>query len=237
LVGGIGSGKSSVAVILSGLGAKVIDSDQIARQELSNPDVIRVLRTWWGENICRPDGSIDRSQVADRVFADAREQRRLTELIHPRVAERRRVMMEAFQGDPHVRAIVIDSPLLIEAGLGPMCDRIIFVHADRALRLNRLGRDRGWSEAELQRREKSQNPLDTKRALADYIVDNNSDIDELRSQVEPLFLRVLQETSESSGRSSQETHRGEKKDTTKNRRGATPRRRRPRRRMIDGSGG
>jgi dephospho-CoA kinase len=197
-VGGIGSGKSSVAAILSDLGAKVIDSDRIARQELSDPDVIRVLKTWWGESICRPDGSIDRSRVADRVFGDARQQRRLAELIHPRVAERRRVMMEAFQADPQVRAIVIDSPLLFEAGLGPMCDRVIFVHADQAVRLDRLRRDRGWSEAELHRREKSQNPLDSKKALADYTVDNNSDIDELRSQVEPLFLRVLQETSESS---------------------------------------
>jgi dephospho-CoA kinase len=209
-VGGIGSGKSSVAAILSDLGAKVIDSDQIARQQLSDPDVIRVLKTWWGKGVCRPDGSIDRSQVADRVFEDPQEQRRLAELIHPRVAERRRAMMEVFQADPQVRAIVIDSPLLLEAGLGPMCDRVIFVHADRPVRLDRLRRERGWSEAELQRREKSQNPLDTKRALADYIVDNNSDIDELRPQVEPLFLRVLQETSESSGRSSQEKHRGEK---------------------------
>jgi dephospho-CoA kinase len=216
-VGGIGSGKSSVAAILGELGAKVIDSDRIARQELSDPDVIRVLKTWWGETICRPDGSIDRSQVADRVFGDSRQQRRLAELIHPRVAERRRMMMEAFQADPQVRAIVIDSPLLIEAGLGSMCDRVIFVHADRTVRLDRLRRDRGWSEAELHRREKSQNPLDTKRALADHTVDNNSGIDELRSQVEPLFLRILRETSESSLRSSQQTHRGAKEDTTENR--------------------
>jgi dephospho-CoA kinase len=217
LVGGIGSGKSSVAAILSDLGAAVIDSDRIARQELSDPDVIRVLKTWWGESVCRPDGTIDRSQVADRVFENPREQRRLAGLIHPRVAERRRVMIEACQADPRVRAIVIDSPLLIEAGLDSACDRVIFVHADRAVRLDRLRRDRGWSEAELLRREKSQNPLDTKRALADYTVDNNSDIDELRSQVEPLFLRVMQETSESSGRSSRETHRGQRKDTTANR--------------------
>lgn len=187
-----------MAAILADLGARVIDSDRIARQQLSEPDVIRVLQTWWGESICRPDGSVDRSRVADRVFENPREQRRLTELIHPRVAERRQAILRASQADPQVRAIVIDSPLLIEAGVNRMCDRVVFVHADRPVRLERLRRDRGWSESELDRREKSQNPLDTKRGLADYIVDNNSDTDELRSQVEQLFSRVLHETSRSS---------------------------------------
>lgn len=193
MAGGIGAGKTTVAAILEDLGAVVIDSDEIARERLSSPEVVSLLRQWWGESICHPDGTVDRGRVAEIIFRDPGERSRLAAVIHPHVARRRRELLASYQADPAVRAIVIDSPLLFEAGLDEMCDLVVFVHAERAVRQARVKADRGWSEEEFARREKLQKPLDMKRQRADYIVVSNSELKELRRQVERLFSRVLHE--------------------------------------------
>ncbi|MBN1512943.1 MAG: dephospho-CoA kinase [Phycisphaerae bacterium] len=193
MAGGIGAGKSTVARIACELGGCVIDSDRIARAEMNDPAVVALMRQWWGDSICRPDGSVDRAWIAETVFRDAAERARLEALIHPRVAVRRRDQMAAARSDPAVRLIVLDSPLLFEAGLAGECDAIVFVDADRGVRRARVQATRGWSEQEFDRREKVQDPLDSKRCRADYVVDGNSELDELRRQVKNLISRILHE--------------------------------------------
>ena len=112
LAGGIGAGKSTVAQMLGDRGARVIDSDRIAREELDHPDVRVVLRHWWGDSVCGPQGRVDRGRVADIVFPDAAERKRLEGLIHPRVAARRREQIAAARSDPAVRMIVLDLSLI-----------------------------------------------------------------------------------------------------------------------------
>ena len=147
--------------------------------------------SWWGESIRAADGSIDRKAIAQRVFCDAGELDRLERLLYPWIAERRKALLLAYQADPNVRAIVFDSPKLYEAGLDKECDAVVFVDAERSVRLARLARSRGWTDAELSRRENLQDPLDCKRANADYVVVNHSDISELRSRVEQVFQSAL----------------------------------------------
>jgi dephospho-CoA kinase len=198
LTGGIGSGKSTVASIFSDLGAGVIDSDRLAADVLNEADIRRQLRGWWGDAVCRSDGTVNRRYVADIVFADAGARERLSSLIHPRVARMRESRIAVLDRDPGVRVIVVDSPLLVEAGLDRFCDAVVFVNADRAVRLARVRSDRNWTEEEFDRREKSQKPLDIKRERADYIVEGNSGISELRLQVERLLSRILGETRRTS---------------------------------------
>jgi dephospho-CoA kinase len=192
LAGGIGAGKSKVARILASLGARVIDSDALAHQELRDPEVIRTLTEWWGESILDPDGQVDRSRLAARVFAHAEEKARLEGLLHPRVARRRESLIWELERDDAVRAVVLDSPLLFETGLNRRCDSVVFVDAEASVRAERVRRTRGWSEEELHRREKLQAPLDKKRSGADHTVVNNSDEDDLRTQVVRLFNRLLE---------------------------------------------
>jgi dephospho-CoA kinase len=97
-----------------------------------------------------------------------------------------------------VIAYVWDTPLLLEAGLGPMCDAVVFVDAPFEERLGRVRGRSGWDEAELLRREKSQMPLDTKKALSDYVVTNAADADHgpsasagLREQVRRVLSQIL----------------------------------------------
>lgn len=194
LAGGIGSGKSTVARILAELGAAVIDADELNRQVLVAQETRDILVSWWGRRILAADGSVDRAAIADLVFRDPMERARLESLVHPLIAERRERLLEQYQDNPQVRAIVIDAPLLFEAGLVERCDRVVFVETDRGVRTARVASDRGWSGEELARREKSQLPLDLKRRRADHVCRNNSDMAVLRQQVEALFSQVVSGT-------------------------------------------
>jgi dephospho-CoA kinase len=177
LLGAPGSGKSTVARALAAEGCAVIDADRLSHEALEEPDVVEQLRQWWGEGVIGPDGRPDRAAIGRIVFQDAAERERLEGLLHPRVHARRRELRAACGRDPAVRAIVEDMPLLLEKGLADQVDALVFVAAPRAQRLRRLADSRGWDAAEVDRREKSQVPLDTKRARADYVIDNRDGAD------------------------------------------------------------
>jgi len=198
LVGGIGSGKSFVAKLFAELGCLVVDSDAQVTQAYRDPMVVKALRGWWGDQVLHSDGTVNRSAIAARVFADAGEKRRLENLLHPMVHAAREAQMRAAGGDSQVVAYVWDTPLLLEAGLGPQCDAIVFVDTPFEHRLARVGSRSGWDEAELRRREKSQMALDSKRALAEYVISNAADagsgpsaLTDLREQVRRVFSQIL----------------------------------------------
>ena len=193
LAGGIGSGKSTVAQILSELGAGVIRSDDLASVEINAPEVKETLSEWWGADVFAADGSVDRRKVASIVFVDAAQRHRLEVLLHPRVGIRRADLVAEMEAQGKVKAIVLDSPLLYEADLDLMCDAVIFVDAAQAAREARSEKSRNWPAGELARREKTQQPLDMKRARADYTVDNNSTLAALRRQVEGVFAQIVSE--------------------------------------------
>ncbi len=190
LAGGIGAGKSEAARILADLGAGVIDSDALAREELDASDVVNAIRDIWGDDVLTPDGKVDRTRLR-RVFAHPVERRRLESLIHPRVARRREALQERFEADPSIRAAVLDTPLLFEAGLAPTCDVVLFIEAERATRQRRVEQTRSWSDAELEQREKLQKALDIKKRSADQIVENNSTVEMLSQQLADFFSRLI----------------------------------------------
>lgn len=198
LVGGIGSGKSEVARALASLGCVVSDSDAQARAVLDRPEVRAKLVRWWGRGVVGSDGRINRAAVARIVFGDARQRRRLEELVHPLVRRaRREVIARASRaGAP---AVVIDSPLLLERGVDRECDVIVFVRAPRRLRRARVAR-RGWTGAELARRERAQMPLDRKRRRADHVVVNDADRGTLRRRVARLLERIRSEHGHTQGK-------------------------------------
>ena len=196
LVGGIGSGKSFVAKLFAEAGCLVVDSDAQVREAYRDPKVVEAVRGWWGDEVLHDDGSVNRSAIAARVFADPDEKRRLEGLIHPIVHAQRERQMWAAADDPQVVAYVWDTPLLLEAGLAAQCDAIVFVDAAPEQRLSRVKSRSGWDRAELERREKSQTPLDTKRSLADYVVSNTADADSGPSALAGLREQVLRVLSQ-----------------------------------------
>jgi len=191
LTGGISAGKSVVAGIMHELGAAVIDSDRLAHEELCDSSVVKTLTTWWGEKVLGTGGRVDRRAVGRIVFSDPVQLKRLEDLLYPRIDRRRGELVADIEGDESVRAIVYDAPKLFEAGLDRKCDQLVFVDAPWALRVQRAAMSRDWDEAELLRREKMQDPLESKKSKADYVVANQFDIDTLRSCVEQVFRSIL----------------------------------------------
>ncbi len=190
LTGGIGAGKSAVARVLGELGCFVVNSDDLAREALCDPAVHKTLVQWWGEGILAPDRRIDRLSVARIVFVRPAERERLESLVHPWIEKRRLAMFRTAPDE--APALVIDAPLLIEAGVDRQCDAVIFVEADRTRRLARLAEKRGWSEQEMNQREESQLPLDAKRIRADYVIVNNGDLRSLTGQVRRTLREIVQ---------------------------------------------
>ena len=170
LVGGIGSGKSAAAAILADLVCVVSDSDRDARSVLADPEVLEVLRGWWGDAIVSTDGRPDRSAIAARIFGDPAERSRLEALVHPRLHRLREIRFQSAPSD--ARGLVIDAPLLFEADLDRQCDAIFFIDAPDGHRIDRVVTTRGWDEVELRRREQAQLPLDEKRDRASHVIEN-----------------------------------------------------------------
>ncbi|MFQ5424050.1 MAG: dephospho-CoA kinase [Phycisphaerae bacterium] len=194
MAGGVGAGKSAVAAILVDLGAGVVDSDALGREEINAPEVKAALCRWWTPAILDTDGGVDRAKVATIVFGDSVQRRRLEALLHPRIAARRAELLSRMNDQSDVRMIVLDSPLLYETDLDLECDAVIFVDADRATRLQRSEKSRHWSKEQFTRREKSQQSLDMKRARADYVCGNHSTLAELRESVTAIFAQIVSTT-------------------------------------------
>lgn len=182
LAGGIGSGKSAVAKVLAGMNYLVIDSDAEAKAALDRPEVLGQLVRWWGKDVATTEGRADRKAIAAIVFADPAQRARLEGLVHPLVKAGRAelVARAAAQGRP---GVVIDAPLLFEAGSDAECDAVIFVDAPRAARLARVQATRGWDEAELARREIAQIPLQEKQRRSDTTVVNDGPPETLAERV------------------------------------------------------
>jgi dephospho-CoA kinase len=175
ITGGAGTGKSTVARMFAELGAEVLDADQVAR------DVVAVgapaweeLRRLYGPEYFHENGELNRSKLAQLVFADPEERRRLDRLIHPRVeAELQARVAELRRRGKAL--VLVEVPLLFEAGREAAYDRVIVVTAPEAVQIRRLqGRDRR-GEAEIRGMLQAQWPLADKVARADYVVDNGGE--------------------------------------------------------------
>lgn len=193
IVGGIGSGKSTVARVFASLGCVVSDSDTDAKGLLETPEVRGLLVGRWGEGVLSGEGAIDRVSVGRIVFGDPAEREWLESVIHPRLhAMRADRLAEAVRAG--AAGFVIDAPLLFEAGLEGDCDAVVFVECPREERLRRVMESRGWDADELERREKAQWPLDEKRRRSDYSVINAGDRASMEAGVREVFDQIRRET-------------------------------------------
>jgi dephospho-CoA kinase len=194
VTGGVASGKTLVAGLFARLGAEVLDADRAGHDVLRDPEVRQAIRHRWGDGVLGPDGHIDRSAVAQLVFAPPPEGPRqlsfLEQLTHPRIGDRlrRQASQLARRGD--VPAAVLDAAVLFKAGWDTFCDKIVFVDVSPALRAQRA-QQRGWSRQELQAREAAQRPLEFKRARADIVIDNSGTVEQTRAQVQRIWNSLV----------------------------------------------
>ncbi|MEU4567364.1 dephospho-CoA kinase [Micromonospora sp. NPDC023956] len=189
LTGGIGSGKSAVAARFAQLGAVVVDSDRIAREVVApgSAGLAEIVATF-GAQVLAPDGSLDRPGLGALVFGDETARRRLEAITHPRVRARSAELVAAAPPDA---VVVNDVPLLVEVGLAPTYHLVVVVQTAPEIRLARLGRDRGMSRAEAERRIAAQADDARRRTVADVVLANDGTLDELHAVVDALWHERL----------------------------------------------
>jgi dephospho-CoA kinase len=193
ILGGIASGKSTVAAEFAKLGCKVIDADKIAKELLDEPHIKEKIVSVFGSSIVAPAGGINREKLAAIVFADADRLATLNSIVHPVVLARAQQLIEQYERQERVRAIVLDMALLVEVGWAERCDRLVFVDCKPQLRAVRAKKTGIFDENQLRMRENFQISLDRKAGLADNTVDNNSGLSELARQVAEIFSYIVSE--------------------------------------------
>jgi dephospho-CoA kinase len=191
IAGGIASGKSLVTAQLENLGAAVISADDAAHEVLEQAEVKRLARERWHDAIFTPDGRIDRPALGRIVFAPPPDgPRERAQITHPRIGTILRQQVQREIDRQAAPAIVLDVPLLFEAGWNEICDVVVFVDAPPPTREARA-HQRGWSSEEFARRESAQLPPDSKRQQSDVVIDNSTTPEDTRAQVERFWRKLV----------------------------------------------
>lgn len=190
ILGGIGSGKSTIAAEFAKLGCKVIDADKIAHELLEEPPVRKKVVSLFGQAVLDSSGKIDRRKIAEVVFADDRMLASLNRIIHPLVLKRTQELIEQYRRQNQVKAIVLDMPLLVEVGWHKRCDKLIFVDCEQKIRQERAEK-MGFDKKQIKIRENFQISLDNKASLADNTIENNSDFSAIAKQVTGIFSYIV----------------------------------------------
>ena len=198
LIGGIGSGKSSVANLMASSGAAVIDADAVGHELLGDAEIRAAIVDHFGDVVLeRPDSDtgpnprIDRRALGKIVFADPAARLALEAILHPLMRARFIEDIESLVSRDSVGLVVLDAAILLEAGWDDLCDRVVFVDAPDSERLKRVKETRGWSEEMLVARERSQWPQNEKRTRADEVLQNDTSREQLSREVERLLSQLL----------------------------------------------
>ena len=187
LSGGIGSGKSTVAKILSNLGAVVIDADVIAREVLEpNQAGYRKAIEVFGDSILDSDLRIDRKRLAELVFQNSDELAKLEAIVHPAVIAR---VAQIRNSLPESTVVVYDTPLLFEKNLQGQFDKVLIVVTDSEHRKARLI-ERGLELTDIEARIANQATDAQRRTVADFVIENNGSPEQLQDQVTKVWQQI-----------------------------------------------
>jgi dephospho-CoA kinase len=199
--GGIATVKSTVAAMLTELGAVLVDFDLLARQvvEPGQPAYHDIVEHF-GSQVLDGQGNLERKLLAALVFGEPDRLKQLESFTHPRIFERFFAQLRAISSaDP--RAIVIaDVPLLVEGNLGRLFDTVLVVYSTPPTQLGRLIARDGIDAEQAKRVIASQMPIDDKKAHADFLVVNEGDPEQTRAQVEAAWRRMLELAARGRGR-------------------------------------
>jgi dephospho-CoA kinase len=187
LTGGLGAGKSEALRALGELGAATLSTDAVVHELLAGDELRDLVVARLGEGVA-PDGALDRSLIAERVFGDEDARNWLEGELWPRVGRRMAEWKQEVDAlDPAPRAAVVEVPLLFESGMEAVFDAIIAVVADEDVRAERAGARGHASIAERTGRQLSQ---EEKAQRADFEVRNDGSLEELRETLSRVLARL-----------------------------------------------
>lgn len=199
LTGGIAAGKTTVAKILETKNAVVLNADEIARQIVKpHSKAWNRIVHHFGRDVLMADDTINRRALAKAIFFEPALRRLLDEITHPEIIEVMKKKLQKIDEDCSSRDsfVVLDVPLLIEAGLTHMTDYILAVEADDDIRISRL-EELGLSFAESLARMEAQISVFERGRFADFVIQNNGTLEELQAEVERYFKHLTEELAPS----------------------------------------
>jgi len=169
LTGGIGSGKSVVASVFEILGAVIFNSDLVAKEAYLEPEISKRVIALLGNESYLPSGLLNKTFVGKQIFSDTKLMQELNAIIHPAVRRK----MDEFVKKHSTKILIKESALLFEAQLENEVDKIVVVTAPDDLRIERVLRRDGLSQADAKLRLESQIPQEEKNRRADYVIYND----------------------------------------------------------------
>ncbi len=191
LTGGIASGKSTVAAMFQELGAALVDTDRLARRavEPGSPGLARIVESF-GPGVLGPDGALDRRRLRRLVFADARVREGLNAIVHPLVLEMVEAELARLGRERPGGVVLVDVPLLFEVGWQDRFACVVLVYVPAPVQVQRLmARDR-VDEKAARAALAAQMPIEEKRGLAQFVVDNTGPLQETQRQVEAVYAHL-----------------------------------------------
>lgn len=183
LTGGIASGKSSVARLLEQQGIPVIDADSLARDVvLPGTAALQQIAACFGESVLAGDGTLDRTVLAEIVFADPVARSRLEKIVHPAIKKLAELRLAELR-ERGEAVVIYMAPLLIEAGATDRVDEVWVVYLDRETQLQRLMARDGLSRQQAAQRLDAQMPLAEKAGYGRVVIDNSGSPEMLEKRV------------------------------------------------------
>ena len=190
LTGGISSGKSTVLQFLAELGAVIINADEIGHEAFKpDTELWHAVVSAFGNQIVTPGGEIDRQKLGTIVFGNPEALARLNRIMHPRMRDMVKARLEEYRRQG-ASAVVLEAPLLLEAGWTALVDEVWVTTAPEATVLKRLRERSGLSENESMSRLRSQLPNEERLKHADWVIDTDCSLGELKAKVKELWQEL-----------------------------------------------
>jgi dephospho-CoA kinase len=198
ITGGIGAGKTTVCKIFEELGAKVIYADELAKEIMENDESLKKkIKKIFGEK-SYIGGKLNRKFIADIIFSSDEKRKLLESIVHPAVIKRILSDLKKIADEGKYNFVIVEAALIFESGFDKELDYVLVVDADDEIKIKRIMERDKCSKEEVLKRMKAQLDSKIKRELADMVIINDGDIDELRKKVS-FFYSLFEKISKSSG--------------------------------------
>ena len=191
VTGGMGCGQTTVCKFLEKMGAKVINADKVAKMEIERNDIIKKeLKKAFGYRILYRNGKLNRKYLAKLAFSDAAKTSRLNKIVHPYMVERVVSIIEEARESKKYSMIALDAALIYELSLEHMFDAVVAVASKMGNRIDRIKKRDKLSEKEIIDRINKQLPIEEKVKWADFVIQNNRDLELLEKNSRKLYHQL-----------------------------------------------
>lgn len=200
LTGSIGVGKSFVSSVFAELGCHVLDADKTAREVVAvGSQGLSAVVEAFGDEILKPDGTLDRARLGAIVFEDEKKRLLLNSILHPFIIAAQDEQLREWEEEDSSGVAIVDAALMIESGGYKRFDKLIVVHCRPEVQLERLMTRNRISHEEAMRRIRAQMPQGEKKRYADFLIDTSEGFEETRRQAEEVYKKLQEIVSAKEG--------------------------------------